>query len=119
VGDRILVVGGGDSAVEAALALGESPGTEVSLSYRKDRFTRIKPQNHQRITAAERDGSVRLLWNTTVREIRPAEVVLQDASDSPRVVPNDQVFVFAGGELPTACLKAAGIQIDTKFGEPG
>jgi thioredoxin reductase len=116
-GDRILVVGGGDSAVEAALSLADIPGTSVALSYRKDRFTRIKPKNHERIEAAEQDGSVRLLWNTSVTEIGADQVTYRDADGQDHALPNDQVFVFAGGELPTKFLKAAGVMIDTKFGE--
>ncbi len=117
-GDRVMVVGGGDAAVEAALSLAEVPGTKVDLSYRKDRFTRIKPRNHDRITTAEQDGTVRLWWNTTVQRITASEVALQGGSDRMQSVPNDQVFVFAGGELPTAFLESSGIIIDTKFGEP-
>jgi thioredoxin reductase (NADPH) len=116
-GDRVLVVGGGDSAVEAALSLAEIPGTSVTLSYRKDRFTRIKPKNHERIEAAEQDGSVRLLWNTSVTEIGAEQVSYRDADGHDHALPNDQMIVFAGGELPTKFLKAAGVMIDTKFGE--
>lgn len=116
-GDRVLVVGGGDSAVEAAMSLAEVPGTSVTLSYRKDRFTRIKPKNHERIQAAERDGAVRLLWNTTVTEIGADQVTYRDADGQDHTLPNDQVFIFAGGELPTKFLRSAGVMIDTKFGQ--
>ncbi|HDH02792.1 MAG TPA: FAD-binding protein [Actinobacteria bacterium] len=116
-GDRVLVVGGGDSAVEAALSLAEIPGTSVTLSYRKDRFTRIKPKNHERSQAAEQDGSVRFLWSTSVTDIRADQVTYRDADGQDHVLPNDQVFIFAGGELPTKFLQAAGVMIDTKFGE--
>lgn len=116
-GDRVLVVGGGDSAVEAALSLAEISGTTVTLSYRRERFTRIKPKNHERIQAAEQDGSVRLLWSTNVTEIAADQVTYRDAEGRDHALPNDQVFVFAGGELPTKFLKSAGIMIDTKFGE--
>lgn len=116
-GDRILVVGGGDSAVEAAVSLAEVPGTSVTLSYRKDRFTRIKPKNHQRIQAAEQDGSVRLLWSTTLTAIGIDQVTYRDTDGQDHALPNDQVFIFAGGELPTKFLQAAGVMIDKKFGE--
>lgn len=116
-GDRILVVGGGDSAVEAAVSLAEVPGTSVTLSYRKDRFTRIKPNNHQRIQAAEQDGSVRLLWSTTLTAIGIDQVTYRDTDGQDHALPNDQVFIFAGGELPTKFLQAAGVMIDKKFGE--
>ena len=116
-GDRVLVVGGGDSAVEAALSLAEIGGTSVTLSYRKDRFTRIKPKNHERAQNAERDGSIRFLWTTNVTEIGTDTVRYADADGRDHELPNDQVFIFAGGELPTAFLRSAGVMIDTKFGE--
>lgn len=121
-GDRILVVGGGDSAVEAALALSEQPGNEVRMSYRRERFSRIKPKNRERISRAQDSGAVSVLWSTEVLENRTGEALLRKASsESPNDVlpiPNDHLFVFAGGELPTPFLERCGIQIDTKFGEP-
>jgi thioredoxin reductase (NADPH) len=119
--DRVLVVGGGDSAVEAALALSEQPNTEVRLSYRRDRFARIKPRNREWIGRAEEEGAVSILWSTEVVENRVGEVVLRKASANgggdPITLPNDHLFIFAGGELPTPFLERCGVQIDTKFGE--
>jgi thioredoxin reductase (NADPH) len=121
-GDRLLVVGGGDSAVEAAVALSEQPGNEVRLSYRGDRFSRIKPKNRDRIQRAEEKGQVSVLWSTQVLENRRGMAVLKrnapEAGPDPLSLPNDHLFVFAGGELPTPFLERCGIQIDTKFGEP-
>lgn len=116
-GDRILVVGGGDSAVEAALSLSSEPGNTVRVSYRGDRFTRIKPTNRDRIEAAMREGRVEVLWGTTPVEIAVDRVVLEDGEGGRRTVPNDQVLIFIGGTLPTPFLEACGIAIDTKFGE--
>jgi thioredoxin reductase len=121
-GDRLLVVGGGDSAVEAALALSEQPGNEVRLSYRRDRFSRIKPKNRDRIVEAEERGQVSLLWSTEVIENRKGAAVLRhtssDGGGNATPLPNDHLLIFAGGELPTPFLERCGIQIDTKFGEP-
>lgn len=117
-GDRVLIVGGGDSAVEAALALAGEPNTPVHLSYRGDQFSRIKPRNLERITAAEQRGSVRILWQTNVTEITPNAVAYQDVGGTVHRLPNQLVAIFAGGELPTKFLTACGVQIDTKFGEP-
>jgi len=117
-GDRILVVGGGDSAVEAALALSEEPGSTVRLSYRRRSFSRIKPANHDRIGRAESEGRVDILWGTTPAEIAEDHVVLEDDAGERRRLPNDQVLVFIGGTLPTPFLEACGVAIDTKFGEP-
>ena len=69
-GDRILVVGGGDSAVEAALALAEQPGNEVRMSYRGQGFRRIKPKNHERVEAAVSAGGLDILWNTNLLQHR-------------------------------------------------
>lgn len=117
-GDRVLVVGGGDSAVEAALALADQPGNKVTISYRRDSFARVKPENFERIERATAVGQVEILWRTNVIEIKPDAVAYRDQRDAVRTVPNDVVAVFAGGELPTKFLEACGIAIDTKFGEP-
>jgi len=125
-GDRVLVVGGGDAAVEAALALSEQPGSEVRLSYRRDRFTRIKAKNRERIERAAEEGIVSILWSTEVVENRPGEVLLRPVSGNGSddgtgeliALSNDHLFIFAGGELPTPFLKRCGVRIDTKFGEP-
>jgi len=117
-GDRIVIVGGGDSAVEAALALAEQPETEVRVAYRKDRFSRIKPANHDRIDRALAEGAVKVLWSTQLSRIEPGKVSCIDANGSTAELPNDYTFIFAGGELPTRFLADCGVEIDTKFGEP-
>lgn len=115
--DRILVVGGGDSAVEAALSLTEQPGNEVRISYRKPAFSRIKPLNRERVETAIRDDRIEVLWETEPAAIAADRVALE--SDRGRMtIPADQVFVFIGGELPTPFLRSCGIEIDTRFGEP-
>jgi thioredoxin reductase/NAD-dependent dihydropyrimidine dehydrogenase PreA subunit len=116
-GDRLLVVGGGDSAVEAALSLSEQPENEVRISYRRSSFRRIKPGNRERIERAMEDRRVDVLWETEPVEIAEGSVTLaRNGTREP--VPADQVFVFIGGELPSAFLAACGVEIDTKFGEP-
>lgn len=117
-GRRIVIVGGGDSAVEAAMMLADQPGTTVRLSYRKDKLSRIKPGNHERIDAAIVDGRVTPLWETNLARIGPDEVVYTDAEGQEHTLPNDEVFIFAGGELPTKFLESCGIKMDTKFGRP-
>lgn len=112
----ILVVGGGDSAIEAALALSRER-CRVTLSYRRDAFSRIKPGNLERLESAEADGRVRVIRSSEVAEIRERDVVLE-TTDGSRTVPAEAVFVFIGGELPTRFLKEAGVEIDVKFGVP-
>jgi thioredoxin reductase/NAD-dependent dihydropyrimidine dehydrogenase PreA subunit len=117
-GDRILVVGGGDSAVEAALALSEQPGNEVRMSYRGQAFSRIKAGNHERVEAALSRREIEVFWNTMPAEIRQGRVVLARGQGGDLEIPADQVFVFIGGELPTAFLRASGVEIETHFGAP-
>ncbi|MDX1547319.1 MAG: NAD(P)-binding domain-containing protein [Rhodothermales bacterium] len=117
-GNRVTVVGGGDSAVEAALALAGQPGTTVRLSYRKDKFNRLKPLNQERIEEAVMGGRVEFLRATNLTEITRETVTYEDAGGTAHTIPNDYVFVFIGGVLPTGMLKDLGVQIDTKFGEP-
>jgi thioredoxin reductase len=117
-GDRILVVGGGDAAIEAALALCQVPGTRVHLSYRGERFSRIKPANLAKIEAAQASRAVRVLLGTHVRAIGADEVEIVDGAGAVTILPNDDVFVFIGGELPTAFLRDCGVEIEVKFGRP-
>jgi thioredoxin reductase/NAD-dependent dihydropyrimidine dehydrogenase PreA subunit len=117
-GDRILVVGGGDSAIEAALALSGQPGNEVRISYRKETFSRIKPANHERVQKALERGAVEVLWSTVPMEIQPYHVELAESGRDVVGIPADQIFVFIGGELPTPFLRAAGVEIETHFGAP-
>ena len=116
-GDRILVVGGGDSAVEAGLALAGQPGNEVRIAYRGTSFSRAKTKNRQRAARAVDDGVLSVLRSTEVVENRVTEVLARGPTMGERPLPNDHLFVFAGGELPTPFLERCGIQIDTKFGE--
>ena len=115
-GDSILVVGGGDSAVEAALALAEQQGNQVTISYRKDAFARIKPLNSERIEKAIREKRVAVRWNSSVTRIDRDSIQLRSGSDAEDTLPNNNVFVFIGGVLPTKFLTDCGIEIDTKFG---
>jgi thioredoxin reductase (NADPH) len=116
--DRILVVGGGDSAVEAALALSEQQGNRVTISYRREQFARLKPRNLELVERALAAGQVDVLWQSNVLEIRPHSVIYRDQLEREQELANDVVAIFAGGEMPTAFLKACGVEFDTKFGTP-
>ena len=117
-GRRILVVGGGDSAVEAALMLADQPDTTVHLSYRKEAFSRIKQGNGERFEAAVASGKVKPLWSTNLTRIEPDGAHYTDASGAEHALPNDDVFIFIGGELPTRFLRDCGIEMNTHFGTP-
>jgi thioredoxin reductase len=108
VNKRILVVGGGDSAIEAAMGLGHQVGNQVTLSYRKEAFTRIKERNAQRIQESIRKGKVKVLFNSNPVEFRRDSVVLEVAGKT-QELPNDYAWIFAGGEPPTAFLKKIGV----------
>ncbi|GMV05050.1 MAG: hypothetical protein AMXMBFR53_13300 [Gemmatimonadota bacterium] len=117
-GDEVLVVGGGDSAVEAALALAAQRGTSVRMSYRGATFSRIKPLNQSRIQEALGAGVVEVHWGTSPLEVLPDRVRLGLGGGGEVEVPAREVFVFIGGELPTAFLRACGVEIETHFGAP-
>lgn len=114
-GRKVLVVGGGDSALEAAASIAEQDGTSVTLSYRGDAFQRAKPRNRQRIDDAVRGGRLRLCLRSQVRRIAAAAVEL-DIEGRTEHVDNDDVIISAGGILPTALLQQAGILVETKHG---
>jgi thioredoxin reductase (NADPH) len=108
VNKKILVVGGGDSAIEAAMGLGHQVGNQVTLSYRKEAFSRIKERNAQRVQESMRKGKVKVIFNSNPLEFRPDSVVLE-VNGTSQVIPNDYVWIFAGGDPPTAFLKKIGI----------
>jgi len=114
-GEHILVVGGGDSAVEAALQLCED--NQVVLSYRKETFSRIKPRNNEKIQEAMNQHRLDVQFNTNLRSIDKEQVLLSNGGTGEQRLQNDRVYIFVGGELPTQFLNKIGIQITKKFGE--
>lgn len=114
-GRHVLVVGGGDSALEAACSIAEEPDTTVTISYRSASFGRAKEKNRNRITEASEQGRIKILFNSNVKEIFPDRVTLEQEG-SELVIENEAVIVSAGGILPTAFLKDTGIEVETKHG---
>jgi len=114
-GQRVLVVGGGDSALEAATSIAEQLDTQVSLSYRSEAFSRAKLKNRNKVEQAQADGRLTVLYKSTVKEIREHSVQL-DHDGELIEIPNDGVIVSAGGVLPTPFLKDTGIEVETKHG---
>jgi thioredoxin reductase (NADPH) len=108
VNKKLLVVGGGDSAVEAAMGLAYQVGNHVTLSYRKEAFSRIKERNAHRIEECVRKGKVKVIFNSVPVEFKSNSVVLE-VSGKLQEIPNDSVWIFAGGEPPTAFLKKIGV----------
>lgn len=114
-GKHVLVVGGGDAALEAAVAISENSDSTVTLSYRGNAFNRVKTKNRQSLEKASDAGRISVLLESTVKEIKPATVLL-DQKGAAIDLPNDAVIVCAGGILPTPLLKEIGIQIETRHG---
>ncbi len=108
INKRILVVGGGDSAVEAAMGLAHQIGNKVTLSYRQSQFSRIKERNSQRVAEAMKSGKVEVLFNSNPIEFKE-EAVLIDVQGQQREIPNDFVWIFAGGTPPNDFLKKVGV----------
>jgi len=117
IGEAVLVVGGGDSALEAAIALAGELGTEVTLAYRGEAFARVKEKNRLQLDQLVRAGRVRQLLGTQVRRIEATTVTLAGADGAEQTINNHHVIVCAGGELPTPLLRAIGIRFETKFGK--
>jgi thioredoxin reductase (NADPH) len=114
-GQRVLVVGGGDSALEAASSIAESSNATVALSYRGDAFVRAKARNVERLESARKTGRLHLVMKSQVRQIAPDAVVVERAGKLMRL-PNEAVIVAAGGIVPTEFLKNVGVQVQTKYG---
>jgi thioredoxin reductase len=113
-GQNVLVVGGGDSALEAAASVAECGGGVV-LSYRGEAFARAKQANRERVSAAERDGKLKVMLSSNVQQIL-AEAVAIERQGRVFAVKNDAVIVSAGGVLPTDFLRRVGINVEAKFG---
>jgi thioredoxin reductase (NADPH) len=112
---HVLVVGGGDSALEASIACADQAGTTVTLSYRGEAFSRVKQKNRERLQRAEAGGRLKVLLSSSVEEIGADSVALDQGSKKIRLR-NDAVLVCAGGILPTPLLKEIGVQVDTRYG---
>jgi thioredoxin reductase (NADPH) len=109
----LMVVGGGDAAIEAALALGRGGRNRVTLSYRGDSFSRLRDRNRQQFELAEKEGRVVVLRSSQVAEVRPGSVLL-DHAGSRKEIPNQFLFILIGGESPEEFLRKTGVEIVEK-----
>ena len=112
---HVLVVGGGDSALEAATSIAAEPGTTVTLSYRSAAFSRAKLKNRQLVDQMAAAGKMRVMFNSNVKTIGNTVVDIETDGSVEKIL-NDAVVVSAGGILPSAFLKTIGIQVETKWG---
>ena len=109
VNKNILIVGGGDSAIEAAMGLANQSGNKVTLSYRQERFSRIKERNAKRIEDSIRSGKVKVLFKSNPVEFKTDTVILS-VNGGMQETPNDFVWIFAGGTPPNDFLRKIGIE---------
>lgn len=117
-GQHVLVVGGGDSAAEAAIAIATQTGTTVTVSCRGEEiFTRPKEKNRRQLKELADGKKVRVLLNANVREIGKDSVTI-DEGETVVSIKNDAVIVCAGGTLPTPMLKEIGVMVETLYGQP-
>ncbi len=114
-GQHVVVVGGGDSALEAAIAIAEQPGTTVTLSYRSEAFGRGKPKNRDRLKEMTDKGRIDVRLKSNVKLVEKDKVILEQEGKTFEI-PNDAIIVCAGGILPTPFLKEIGVMVQTKFG---
>jgi putative YpdA family bacillithiol system oxidoreductase len=113
VNKKIFIVGGGDSAVEAAMGLAHQVGNVVTLSYRSDRFSRIKERNRTRVDDCIKSGKIKVLFNSNPVEFKPESVVI-DVQGQRQEIPNDYVWIFAGGIPPNDFLRKIGVAFGMK-----
>jgi len=111
---KVIVVGGGDSAIEAALSLASQ--NKVLLSYRSEAFSRIKPKNRDKLNDAIGRGKLEVKYKSNLVRIEAGKAVLALDNAGQVELENDLVYIFAGGELPTQFLEKAGVQITKRFG---
>ncbi|MEQ1602031.1 MAG: NAD(P)-binding domain-containing protein [Methylophilaceae bacterium] len=115
-GMHVLVVGGGDSALEAAITISAQPDTTVTLSYRSEAFGRVKGKNREDLQKAEAAGRLRVELKSKVKEIFSDTVQIELSSKEIEEIPNEAVIICAGGVLPTPFLKEIGIMVETHYG---
>jgi thioredoxin reductase (NADPH) len=114
-GKHVLVVGGGDSALEAATSIAEEEGTTVTLSYRSNSFSRAKQKNREKVAQMKDGGRLKVLMESNVKSISKDKVAIDHAGQV-QEINNDAILVCAGGILPTPFLKEIGITVETKHG---
>ena len=114
---HVLVVGGGDSALEAAISIAEQPDTTVTLSYRSEAFGRVKAKNREKLQQAETAKKLKVLLKSSVKQINLKSASIELADKQTVEILNDAVIVCAGGVLPTPFLKQIGVMVETHYGK--
>ncbi len=115
IGQHVLVVGGGDSALEAAASIAEQADTTVTLSYRSPSFSRAKEKNRKKVESLVAKKNLNVMLESNVKNIGKHDATIHWQGNSVEI-PNQSVIICAGGVLPTAFLKETGITVETKYG---
>lgn len=111
---KTLVIGGGDSAVEAALSLAGQRGTQVVLSYWKKAFGRLTDSNQELIDRAMKKRHVNVLFESNVTEIQSEKVYLNYRGKRVSLA-NDYVFVLAGGFMTMPFLRHMRVSMEREY----
>jgi thioredoxin reductase/ferredoxin len=107
---NVLVVGGGDSAIESALAVSQAGG-HVTLSYRKGAFSRAKQENIQRLEQAEKQGKLTVVMDSQVKKITDDSVELYTPDRPTIALANDAVLSMVGREAPLDFFRRSGMAL--------
>ncbi len=116
-GQRVVVVGGGSAALEAAISIAERPRATVTICHRREEFTGARAALVSKTLLLEREGMIEVLRNAKVTKIEPAAIHF-DVAGQGHERPNDYIFALIGGVPPSALLKDSGVDLETKFGTP-
>ena len=120
-GRNVLVVGGGDSSLEAAIALGEA-GAKTTLAYRGAQLVRANGENVAKAGSLAASGALTMRLATQVTEISDTGVLLRTHGGATEALANDVVFALIGREAPLAFLRRSGVRIagdSTRLGTIG
>ena len=113
---RVMIVGGGDSALEAAISIAALGNAKPTLVYRNAAFNRAKKKNRDKVREAAKAGKLRVLMSSQPKSIGDNYADLKMKDGSTKRIKNDAVIICAGGVLPTGFLQSIGIKITTKYG---
>ncbi len=114
-GQHVLIVGGGESALEAAVALAKVPTASLTLSYRRALFDRARPAQRQLFEAACAAGRLHVMLGSHLTCIEEDRVRIRQGATS-HELRNDAVIICAGGSLPTELLASIGVRVERKYG---
>lgn len=111
--EKIIVVGGGNSAIEAALTLSEQ--NDVTISYRKDEFSRLFKDNREQMDAAIEEGRITTIFNSNVTDFGDGVATVSVDDEGEQQLEFDHAFVLIGAEVPVKFLKSLGLRLENEW----